>query len=492
MVLGVFLVLSTCPSTASETGERTSVDLTVYNEDLSLVREVRNLDLRRGTSTIVLDQIPSTIDGSSIHFKSRTNPRAVRVLEQNYQYDLVHQAKILEKYLGREIQFVRVNPETDQEYAVSGTLLSTGYLPQPSYGASPGNYIATGGMVAEIGGKIEINPVGRVILPELPGGLILRPQLEWLMESSQEGTHEAEISYLAGQISWLCDYVAVLSSDDRELGLTGWVTLTNNSGTSFADAGLKLVAGDVNVVRNRIGVRSQTAEKGLMAQSEQQFEQTDLFEFKLYTLNRRTDLQTNETKQIELISGNEVPATKVLIYDGLADQWRSWYRNSSYRSHSSLGQQSNPKVGVYMTFRNSTESGLGLPLPKGRVRVYKEDEDGKEQFVGEDLIDHTAKDEEVRLYLGNAFDIVGERVQKDFRSFGSGEVVEETVQIKVRNHKKEEVEVMVHEHPWRWGEWEIVKSDAEWEKVDQSTLRFPVKVSKDGEKVITYTIRYSW
>jgi hypothetical protein len=217
-----------------------------------------------------------------------------------------------------------------------------------------------------------------------------------------------------------------------------------------------------------------------------------LFEFKLYSLNRRTDLKTNETKQIELVSGNNVPSQKVFIYDGLAQQWRGWYRNSSYRSHSSLGQQSNPKVGVYVIFPNNEKSGLGIPLPKGKIRVYKEDDDGNEQFVGEDLIDHTAKDEEVRLYLGNAFDIVGERVQKDFRSFASGKVVEETIEIKVRNHKKEDVEVLVHEHPWRWSEWEIVRSDAEWEKADQSTLKFPVKIPKDGEKVLTYTIRYSW
>jgi len=232
--------------------------------------------------------------------------------------------------------------------------------------------------------------------------------------------------------------------------------------------------------------------KAMGAEGHQQFEQTDLFEFKLYTLKRRTDLKTNETKQIELVSGNGVPAKKVFIYDGLAHQWRSWYRNSSYRSHATLGQQSNPKVGVYVIFPNSQKSGLGIPLPKGRVRVYKEDDDGKEQFVGEDLIDHTAKNEEVRLYLGNAFDIVGERVQKDFRSFASGSVVEETIEIKVRNHKKEEVEVLVYEHPWRWGEWEIVKTGADWEKTDQSTIKFPLTIPKDGEKVITYTIRYSW
>jgi len=474
-------------------GERTAVDLTIYNENLSLIHELRSFDLKRGQSRVVVTDIPATIDGTSLHFRSLTDPNGVTVLEQNYQYDLVHQAKILERYLGREVEFVRVNPETNTEYIVKGVLLSTGYQMQPGYGRSPGSFVGIGGMVAEVGGKIEINPAGRIVLPALPGGLILRPQLEWLMASDRSGKQETEISYLAGQFSWSSDYVAVLGKDDDELGLTGWVTLTNNSGTSFRNAGLKLVAGDVNIVREQFATAKSLSRQEFAADaSEPQFQQTDLFEFKLYTLKRRTDLNTSETKQIELVSGRSVPSKKVFIYDGLSGQWRSWYNNSSYRDHSSLGQQSNPKVGVFVTFRNDGTSGLGIPLPKGKVRVYKEDDDGKEQFVGEDLIDHTAKDEEVRLYLGNAFDLVGERVQKDFKSYASGRVVEETIEIKVRNHKDEAATVMVYEHPWRWSQWEIVHSDEKWEKVDQTTLKFPVDIPKDGEKVIRYTIRYTW
>jgi hypothetical protein len=234
--------------------------------------------------------------------------------------------------------------------------------------------------------------------------------------------------------------------------------------------------------------------KGVMMADEAapQFKQTELFEYKLYALQRRTDLNDNETKQIELTSGKEISSKKVFIYDGLADQWRMWYNNYSYRNQSSFGQQSNPKVGVFVTFRNDEKSGLGIPLPKGKVRVYKRDDDGKEQFIGEDEIDHTPKDEEVRLYLGNAFDIVGERAQKDFKSFASGRIVEETIEIKVRNHKSEAAEVLIYEHPWRWSQWEIIKTTTDYTKVDQSTLKFPVKIAKDGEAVVTYTIRYSW
>ncbi len=465
-------------------GSRSSVDLTIYNQNLSLIREERPVEIPNGISRLVLPDIPATIDGTSLHFSSLTDPTAVRVLEQNYQYDLVSQAKMLEKYIGKTVEFVRHNDETKKDYTVTGKLLASGYSPQGG---------ATGGMIAEIDGKIEINPQGRLVLPSLPEGLILKPQLEWLVSNSHPGSHNVELSYLAGQLSWSADYVALLDKNDQNLDLTGWVTLSNNSGTTFKDAGLKLVAGDINRVREEMNAYKGMRD-GLMAGQivQPQFQQSELFEYKLYTLQRKTDLNSNETKQLELVSGRNVSSKKMFIYDGLSDQWRGWYNNYSYRSQGTFGQESNNKVGVYMTFKNEQKSGLGIPLPKGKVRVYKRDDDGKEQFIGEDQIDHTPKDEEIKLYLGNAFDIVGERAQTDFKSFAGGRVVEETIQIKVRNHKKDAAEVMVYEHPWRWNQWEITKSNTEYTKVDQSTVKFPVTIAKDGEKVITYTIRYSW
>jgi hypothetical protein len=474
-------------------GDRTAVDLTIYNQNLSLIREERTMVIPKGVGHVVIPDIPSTIDGTSLHFVSLTDPTAVRVLEQNYQFDLVHQAKLLEKYLGREVEFIRVDPETKKEYSVTGKLLATGYQSQLQYGSGPQSYIGTGGMIAEINGKIEVNPAGRLALPSLPEGLIVKPQLDWLVSNTREGTHKTEISYLAGQLSWTCNYVALLNKDDSRLDLTGWVTLNNYSGTSFKNAGLKLVAGDVNLVRQEFDQVARMS-KGVMSAAEAapQFKQTELFEYKLYTLQRRTDLNNDETKQMELTSGKNVPSFKVFIYDGMADQWRIYRNNYSYRSQSSFGQESNTKVGVYVTFKNEERSGLGIPLPKGKVRVYKRDDDGKEQFIGEDQIDHTPKDEEVKLYLGNAFDIVGERAQKDFRVISSGHVVEETIEVKVRNHKSAAAEVQIYEHPWRWSQWEVVRSNVEWKKVDQSTLRFPVKIGKDGEAVVNYTVRYTW
>ncbi len=487
------LTLRAQPNQATLSEKPVNVDLTIYNQHLSLIREERIIRLAKGLSRVALADIPSTIDATSVHFLSITDPRGVGILEQSYQYDLVHQAKVLEKYVGKEIEFVRIDPSTNKEFIVRGKLLATGYQLQPTYGASYLSYHSFGGMIAEIDGKIEINPTGRLILPQLPEGFILKPQLEWLVRSERGGEHRAEVSYLAGQLSWQADYVALLHPNGAAIDLTGWVTLTNHAGTSFRNAGLKLVAGDINIVKEAM----EYDKKAMRVQAtgdvaEPQFRQSDLFEYKLYTLQRRIDIRNNETKQIELVTGRSAQAKKVFIYDGLSDSWRAWSRNYSYRSQGSFGQQSNTKVGVFVTFKNSETSGLGIPLPKGKVRVYQRDEDGKEQFIGEDQIDHTAKDEEVRLYLGNAFDIVGQRIQKDFKTLAGGRVVEETIDIRVRNHKKEDVEVQVYEHPWRWSQWEIIKSSSDWTKIDQSTLCFPLKIKKDGEGVMTYTLRYSW
>lgn len=476
---------------ASVASERKSVDLTVYNSNLALVREERTISLGKGPNRVVVPEIPATIDPTSLHFSSLTDPTGVRVIEQNYQYDLVNQGKLLEKYLGKQVEFLRLDPERKKEYSVPGRILAVGGNPE-QYGLGAAGEGANPGLVAEIGGKIELNPVGRLVLPSLPEGLVLKPQLEWLLTSTKEGEQRTEISYLAHALSWSCDYVALLNKEDDHLDLKGWVTLVNNSGTAFKDAGLKLVAGDVNMLKDEEYAGGRVMMKAAAMAEEPQFQQKELFEYKIYSLQRRTDLANDESKQIELVTAKNAAAKKLLVYDGLDQGWRYWVNNENYRGQATFGQQGNPKVGVYVSFRNDEKSGLGMPLPKGKVRVYKRDEDGREQFVGEDQLDHTPKDEEVRLYLGNAFDVVGSRAQSDFRSLSSGHVVEETYEIKVRNHKKEAIEVMVYEHPWRGNQWDILKSTVPAEKIDQTTIRFPLKIAPDKEKSVIYSIRYTW
>jgi hypothetical protein len=493
-VLSLFACLHLPAQTKQFASERESVDLTIYNANIALVREERSIDLEKGMNLVVVPDIPATIDGTSLHFASLTDAPAVKVIEQNYQYDLVHQAKLLEKYVGKEVEFIRRDDASKKEYTVKGKLLATGWQTQSIYGIYGENErsFAEGQMIAEINGKIEINPEGRLVLPSLPEGLILKPQLEWLVTSDKSSRHKTEISYLARQITWNCNYVALLDAKDTGLDLTGWVTITNHSGTNFKNTGLKLVAGDINIIKQNEDrqIKSQAV---LSAREDRpQFEQKELFEYKLYSLQRKTDIKNNEIKQIELISPKGIGVKKIFVFDGLSGQWHSWYNNYSYRDQKNFGQQSNNKVGIFISFKNDGKSGMGIPLPKGKVRVYKRDDEGKEQFIGEDEIDHTPKNEEVKLFLGNAFDIVGERAQTDFHVVVSGHVIDETFEIKARSHKSEPVELQVYEHPWRWNEWEITKSNTTWEKVDQSTIRFTLKLKQDEEKVVTYTIRYNW
>ena len=296
---------------ARSAGERRSVDLTVYNSNLALIREERVLPLAKGANRVVIPDVPATIDPTSLHLAAVGAADAVQVLEQNYQYDLVNQGKLLEKYIGKTVEFLRPDPDGKREIPVSGRLLSVG--PEAGMYRGGGDVPVNPGLIAEIGGKIEVSPVGRLSLPSLPEGLVLKPQLEWRITSSKAGDQKAEISYLAGSLSWSCDYVALLDKDDGKLDLTGWVTLVNHSGTAFRNAGLKLVAGDVNRVSEPEEFSDMSAKQMRMAAAAPpQFEQRELFEYKIYSLQRRTDLNNNESKQIELASAQGVPVRKGL------------------------------------------------------------------------------------------------------------------------------------------------------------------------------------
>ena len=306
-----------------QASERKSVDLTVYNSNFALIREERTIVLNKGNNSVLVPNVPATIDATSLHFSSMTDPNGVKVLEQNYQYDLVNQNKLLEKYQGKSVEFIRMDPEKKKEFSVLGKILSVGDNVENNGGTLNGSNT---GLVAEIDGKIELNPMGRLVLPSLPEGLILKPQLQWLLASEKAGEQKTEISYLASALSWNCDYVVLLNQSDLKMDIKGWVTLTNNSGTTFKDAGLKLVAGEVNRVQDedKVYALSGMAKMKLAARSEEapQFNQKELFEYKIYTLQRRTNLANNESKQIELVSSQNVPVKKMFVYDGLENDWR--------------------------------------------------------------------------------------------------------------------------------------------------------------------------
>ncbi|MHB9154808.1 MAG: DUF4139 domain-containing protein [Endomicrobiales bacterium] len=452
---------------------RGEVSLTVYNGNLGLVRDVREVELGRGVRRLDFHDVAAQIDPTSARLAFPSERDGVTLLEQNFEYDLVSHEKLLEKYLGKEIELERrAGKDGEKKETVKGTLLS-----------------AAGGLVVQSGDRILLNPSGEISLARLPEGLVLKPTLSCLVQSEVSGRRKAELDYLTGGITWNADYVAVASADDKRLELTAWVTIDNRSGADYPDAALKLIAGDLNRVqpaRNAILGMGQMMMKDARAP---QFEEKSFFEYHLYTLQRKTTLKNNETKQIEFTRAAGVPLRKVYVYDGAAAFGRVPYQAWS-RADMNFGAQSNTKVAVKLEFRNAKANNLGIPLPGGKIRVYKADTDGALEFIGEDYIDHTPKDEPVRASLGDAFDIVGERVQTDFKC--GNDWCEESFRITVRNHKDEAVAVTAVERLYRWSNWKLTARSDEYVKKDFRTVEFPVQVPANGEKTVTYTVRYWW
>lgn len=427
-----------------------AVSVTVYNDNLGLVRQTRAIDVKKGVQRVAIDDVAARIDPTSVSMKT-LGKGSVTVLEQNYEYDLVDTDKLLKKYIGRPVTIERrFGTGGDRKETLKGTLLST-----------------AGGMVLETDGRIMLNPAGEVSLEKLPDGLVLKPTLSWLVDSAVAGPQEIELAYLTGGISWAANYVAVLSRDDAAIDLTGWVTLNNTSGVTYPDARLKLVAGDVNRVR----AASPRALKGMavadMAAAES-FEEKSFFEYHLYTLTRPATINDNEIKQLELISAAGVPAKKKYVFDGARQN----------------------KVAVTMEFKNAKDRNLGIALPRGTIRVYKHDDDGTLAFVGEDAVDHTPKDETVRVAVGNAFDVVGERTVTDSR--GGQNWREESCRIVLRNHKDAPVDVTAVEHLYGGRQWKVTQTSSSYVKKDAETIEYTVAVPRDGETTITYTVRYTW
>ncbi|MBI4060390.1 MAG: hypothetical protein HY403_03065 [Elusimicrobia bacterium] len=451
-----------------------ALEVTVYNSNLGLIKETRPFTLKNGVNAVQVADVAAQIDPTSVHFKSLTAPDAVSVLEQDFRYDLISQEKILQRYLGKEIELQRYGRDGDRKEIVKGTLLS-----------------AAGGRVLKVGDKLILNPQGEAILPELPEGLLTKPTLMWLLNARKAGEHQGEISYLTGGLSWSADYVLVVDKDDAKADLNAWVTVSNNSGATYKDAKLKLVAGDVHRAPAAAGrvyglakaLRAEAGDGGMVEKS--------FFEYHLYSLGRPTTLAESSAKQVEMASAAGVPVRKIFSYDGVEGvQWSDFGDASSWDPN--YGLSSGKKVSVHFEFDNKQASGLGIPLPKGRVRVYKKDDDGSLQLAGEDAVDHTPKDEKVRVKMGESFDLVGERKRVDYASDLKGRRFEETFEIRIRNHKDADAAVTVVEHLYRWTNWRISGASAKWEKRDAQTIEFPVAVKKDGEAVVTYTVKYSW
>jgi hypothetical protein len=432
------------------------VMVTIYNGNLGLVKDTREARLDAGMLEVQFADVAALIDPTSVHLKSLTDPAGLRILEQNYEYDLLTSAKLLEKYVGKTVRLYQSNG-TYQE----ATLLSTN------------------GPIYEINGQIHMGHPGQVVLPALPENLVSKPTLMWLLRSGKAAIQRVEASYLTGGISWKSDYVMVINPADTRADLTGWVTIDNKSGSTYSNAALKLVAGDINraVDRRREGRLMEMAAKASSVElADRDFKSEGFFEYHLYTLDGRTTIKDNQTKQLALMAASEVPVDKHFIYYGAADYHRTQYGVP----------MSNQKVGVYLELKNSKENRLGQPLPKGKVRVYKADTSGSQQLIGEDWIDHTPKDEKIRIKMGEAFDVVGQRTQKDWKRIASN-LYEVEWEITLRNHKQEAVTVEVIE-PMP-GDWEMLRATHPHEKIQAFTAQWKIPVAKDGESKLSYRIR---
>jgi hypothetical protein len=443
----------------------------------ALVREDRKFDLKSGRNVLRVPDVPALIDPTTVSFASLTDPKGTRVVEQSFEFDLTSPQKLLSRYLDREVTVEQARG-TGVE-AITGTLVST-----------------LGGITLKAAdGSVRIvNGYSGVKLPSLPGGLISKPTLVWDIETAAAAAHTARIAYQTGGMTWWTDYNLAYSEPSPgacRLDVGAWVTIVNQSGASFEDAKLKLVAGDVQRAQPaRYPVPQPAMAMRVQEAKAEGFAEKAFFEYHLYTLGRPASLANNSTKQIELFPpAAGVACEKHLVYAGQAAA--PFY--GSPITDRNYGVQSNRKVDVYLRIRNARANGLGMPLPAGKLRVSKRDDDGSLEFIGEDLIDHTARDETVQVKLGSAFDIVGERRQVDYRVDTTAKWIEEDIEVRVRNQKPDEtVSVIVKENLYRWTNWAITRRSGDFEKQDARTVHFPVRIAPKGEAVVRYTARYTW
>lgn len=464
--------------------------LTIYNQDFAVVRDTVPLDLKAGENTVNYSGATAHVEPDSVILRDPAGKHSFQILEQNYRNDPVSQDLLLSLFEGKTIDFESGGT------IIQGKIIRSGYVPHENAMNNFGEeyqqqqiQMATesGQPIIEVDGKMRFSLPGLPLFPDLGDDTILKPTLSWLIQSEKPGKFDAEVGYITGGFTWKADYNLVSPETGDNVDLIGWVTVDNQSGKTFDDAKIKLMAGDVNRVQPpAMYFRTMAAGGfggGAPPVSEKAFD-----EFHLYTLERPTTLRDRETKQIEFVHAEGVLAKTIYVYDGAnMSQYGGWDN-----SNPQYGTQSNKKVQVMREFVNSESNHLGMALPKGRLRFYRRDADGQLEFVGEDEIDHTPKDETIRVTTGNAFDLVGERKQTNFQVDNNNHWADESFEIKLHNHKKMAVTIRVVEHLYRWSNWEITAHTDDFTKTDSQTIEFNMPVEPDQEKTVDYTVHYSW
>ncbi len=467
---------------AAQPGQLTTANLAGYGANLpgyALVRDARRMNLTQGVGELRFTDVAKRIDPTTVAFESLSDPAGTRVMEQNYQYDLVDNAKLLDRYIGQPISVTQVRGEKTE--TITGRLLSAG-----------------GGLILQrdSGEVLTLGNYSNIQFPALPGGLITRPTLVWKVSSRSGGAQDARVSYQTQGVTWWSDYNVTMREQNGacDMDLAAWVTLVNQSGGGYPDAQLKLVAGEVNrapAAAPAVAGYAMKAVRAEMDAASSAFTEPSLSEYHLYTLGRRTDLPDNSTKQLELFpAAHAVACRKQLVFTGGPVPWSYWSGPIQDQGYAATNKGT---VGSYLEFDNKEANHLGMPLPGGRVRVNQANAtDGALEFVGEDVIKHTPRNETLRIKLGNSFDVVGERRQTGFKIDTSARFIDESFEISVRNRKKEAATVVVREYLYRWSTWEITAKNHTFDKRDAQTIDFPLQIAADSEARVNYSVRYRW
>ena len=455
--------------------------LTIYNQNFAVVRAAVPLDLQSGVNNVRYSDATAQVEPDSVILRDPAGKHSLQILEQNYRNDPVSQELLLSLNEGKTIDFenIRTKDNTQTREIIPGKIVRSGYVPggeaqQP---------------IIEVNGKLQFQLPGMPLFPDLGDDTVLKPTLNWLLQSDAPGKFDAEVGYVTGGFDWSASYNLVSPEKGDNVDLVGWITMNNNSGKTFENAKIKLMAGDVNKIQPQIYTRSALGGAVFdMAKSEPAVTEKAFDEFHLYSIARPTTLHDRETKQVEFVHAENMFAPTIYVYDGA-----SGYQFYGLNYDQNYGTEGNKKIWVKREFVNAETNHLGIALPAGKLRFYRRDDDGQLQFVGEDTIDHTPRNETIRVTTGNAFDLVGERKQTDFHVDTRAHTMDESFEIKLRNRKKDvPVEIRVVEHLYRGNNWQITAKSDDFKKTDAQTIEFRVPVKPDEEKIINYTVHYSW
>ena len=457
--------------------------LTIYNQNFAVIRDSVLLDLKSGVNEVRFAGATAQLEPDSVILRDPAGKRALQILEQNYRNDPVSQELLLSLNEGKTIPFERerMKENTLTRETVMGKIVRSGYVPGGG-GEQP---------IIEVDGQLQFSLPGQPLFPTLGDNTILKPTLNWQLRADKPGKLDAEVSYVTAGFTWSADYNLVAPEKGDTVDLIGWITMNNQSGKTFENAKIKLMAGDVNKIQPKL--QPQMADRrmamSMAAEMDATVSEKSFDEFHLYTLARATTLRDRETKQVEFVRAESVKAPSIYVYDGAEAGYRFY---GGRNNDPGYGTQSNKKVWVMREFVNAETNRLGVALPKGKLRFYRRGDDGQLEFTGENEIDHTPRNETIRVRTGNSFDLVGERKPTDFKTDRADKWMDETFEIKVRNRKKEAVEIRVVEHLYRWSNWKITANSTDYKKTAAQTIEFRVPVQPDEEKVITYTVHYSW